>query len=415
MTTTPNEAAQPQQKQYASTGRLGAVMFIGQLGWAAVGAACGTLLAALAAEVKPEDKVDFLALLTTTGAIAAVICMITAGTLSDRTRSRFGPRNPWIIGGAIIGTLAFAAIGLTRNPALLVIAHMIYQSGLNCMLGAFNAVPPDYVPDSVLGTVSAFGGAGYLLAQIIGAVIAGALVTRPSQGFLVAAWMMLISSIIVVFLLPPHPLRNHSPRPPVTWRQFASQMKPPSDGQFWWILVGRFLFVISLFMVMQFQLYIATDEMGMTRAAAGKLIAMNSAVLAVTAVILDVITGPWSDKVKRRKPFTMIAPLIAGAGVIPLFLVNEPWTLTVFAAMGGAAFGTYMAVDGALMVEVLPNRDDSARDLGFLNAANSLPIVFAPGIGATLVKTTGYPGLFIATIVLAVLGSLCITRVTRVK
>lgn len=64
--------------------------------------------------------------------------------------------------------------------------------------------------------------------------------------------------------------------------------------------------------------------MGMTRAAAGKLIAMNSAVLAVTAVILDVITGPWSDKVKRRKPFTMIAPLIAGAGVIPLFLVNEP-------------------------------------------------------------------------------------------
>ena len=57
--------------------------------------------------------------------------------------------------------------------------------------------------------------------------------------------------------------------------------------------------------------------------------------------------------------------------------------------MGGAAFGTYMAVDGALMVEVLPNRDDSARDLGFLNAANSLPIGFAPGIGATLGRTTG--------------------------
>ena len=166
---------------------------------------------------------------------------------------------------------------------------------------------------------------------------------------------------------------------------------------------------------MQFQLYIATDEMGMTRATAGRLIAMNSAVLAVTAVVLDVITGPWSDKIKRRKPFTMIAPLVAGVGVIPLFLVNEPWTLTIFAAIGGAAFGTYMAVDGALMVEVLPDRDDAARDLGFLNAANSLPIVFAPGIGATLVKTVGYPGLFTAAIILAILGSLCITRVRRVK
>ena len=78
MTITPREGAQPQHRQCASTGRLSAVMFIGQLGWAAVGAACGTLLAALAAEVKPEDKVDLLALLTTTGAIAAVSCMSSA-------------------------------------------------------------------------------------------------------------------------------------------------------------------------------------------------------------------------------------------------------------------------------------------------------------------------------------------------
>lgn len=56
MTTTPREGAQPQHRQCASTGRLSAVMFIGQLGWAAVGAACGTLLAALAAEVKPETR-----------------------------------------------------------------------------------------------------------------------------------------------------------------------------------------------------------------------------------------------------------------------------------------------------------------------------------------------------------------------
>lgn len=403
------------EKAHASTGRLGAVMFIGQLGWASVGAAGGTLLAALAADVKPADKVDFLALLTTTGAIIAVICMIMAGTLSDHTRSKYGPRNPWIIGGAIVGTLGFACIGLTRIPALLVIAHMVYQGGLNCMLGAFNAVPPDYVPDSVLGKVSAFGGAGYLLAQILGAVVAASLVQRPSVGFLVAAWFMLVAGIIVVIILPPHPLRNHSPRPPVTWKQFGAQMKPPADGQFWWILVGRFLFVISLFMVMQFQMYIATDEMGMTRVDAGRLIALNSAVLAITAVILDVVTGPWSDRIKRRKPFTMIAPLVAALGVVPLMVVNQPWTLTAFACLGGAAFGTYMAVDGALMVEVLPNRDDSARDLGFLNAANSLPIVFAPGIGALLVRSVGYPGLFITTIVVAVLGSLCITRVTRVN
>ncbi|GAE76423.1 sucrose symporter [Cutibacterium acnes JCM 18918] len=50
---------------------------------------------------------------------------------------------------------------------------MVYQGGLNCMLGAFNAIPPDYVPNSVLGKVSAFGGAGYLLARSSGQLSPG--------------------------------------------------------------------------------------------------------------------------------------------------------------------------------------------------------------------------------------------------
>lgn len=407
---TPTEFV-PQTK----VGRFGPIMLVGQFGWATLGAAAGTLLAALAADVRPEHKVDFLALITSTGAVASVLCIIIAGALSDRTRTRIGPRNPWIIGGALVGTLGFIGIGLTHNPALIVLSHVVYQGGLNCMLGAFNALPADYIDDTILGKVSAFGGAGYLLAQIVGAVIGGALVTHPSFGFVAIGGLLVVSAVIVVLLTPPHPAVGKARLPRLTGRELLARFAPPRDREFWWILIGRFLFILGLFATMQFQLYIATDVMGMTTKAAGALIALNAVVLALSAAVCTVIAGPWSDRIGRRKPFVGWAPVLVAVGVAPLLFVHQPWALTVFMLLAGIAFGTYISVDGALMIEVLPDRADSARDLGFRNAANALPIVLAPGVAAVLVKVAGYDAVFVFSMLAAIAGGLCIFRVRRVR
>ena len=42
-------------------------------------------------------------------------------------------------------------------------------------------------------------------------------------------------------------------------------------------------------------------------------------------------------------------------------------------AISGLGFGTYLAVDLALVADVLPDAADSARDLGLFNIANALP------------------------------------------
>lgn len=51
----------------------------------------------------------------------------------------------------------------------------------------------------------------------------------------------------------------------------------------------------------------------------------------------------------------------------------------------GIAFGIYVGVDLALVVDVLPNPEDSGKDLGVFNIANALPQTFAPLIGGALV------------------------------
>lgn len=392
-------------------GRFGPIMLIGQLGWATLGSVAAPLLAALVALVTPNDKVTFLAVVTTVGAIGAVIANILFGYLSDRTSSVWGPRNPWIIAGAVTACAGFIVLGVSASTWLIVVAYLIYQIGINMMLGAFNALPADYVDDDALGRVSAWGGMGYLLAQIIGSLIGGALVLQPRNGFLIISGVVVIAAIIVVALLPKHPWTQNQK----AQRATPPSLIPPKDKEFWWVFVGRFLFIISLFMTMQFQLYIATDRMGMTTEDAGKIVGLNGAIFALVAAVANLVTGPWSDKIKRRKPFVMIAPLIGALGTIPLLLVPKPAALIVWAVAAGIAFGSYISVDGALMIEVLPNRDDSARDLGFLSAANSLPMVLAPGIAAGIVKAAGYDMVFVIGIVLGVLAAGCISLIKRVR
>src|SRR5579859_6894870 len=47
-------------------------------------------------------------------------------------------------------------------------------------------------------------------------------------------------------------------------------------------------------------------------------------------------------------------------------------------AIGGLGFGIYVAVDLALVVDVLPDKDNAAKDLGVFNMAGALPFSIAP-------------------------------------
>jgi MFS family permease len=77
------------------------------------GAIPGILLPLQIEELDPANKAANLALVATVGAFAAMLAQPLAGALSDRTRSRFGPRGPWIVGSAFAekvgaGYLVFA-------------------------------------------------------------------------------------------------------------------------------------------------------------------------------------------------------------------------------------------------------------------------------------------------------------------
>jgi MFS family permease len=86
-------------------------------------------------------------------------------------------------------------------------------------------------------------------------------------------------------------------------------------------------------------------------------------------------------------------------------------------AIGGLGFGVYMAVDLALVADVLPDKTNAAKDLGVLNIAGALPYTVAPAIAPVILVIGGgsYGVLYAFAGVCAIIGGLAILPVKRVR
>jgi hypothetical protein len=80
-------------------------------------------------------------------------------------------------------------------------------------------------------------------------------------------------------------------------------------------------------------------------------------------------------------------------------------------------FRMYVAVDLALVVDVLPDKDNAAKDLGVFDMAGALPFSIAPGIAPAIraVGSGSYGVLYGVAGVSAIIGAVAILPVRRVR
>lgn len=73
-------------------------------------------LALRIAQIDAKGEAGALSLVLGVGAIFALIANPPIGKLSDRTRSRFGMRRPWLLAGVIVGVIGLLIIALAGHP-----------------------------------------------------------------------------------------------------------------------------------------------------------------------------------------------------------------------------------------------------------------------------------------------------------
>jgi len=363
-----------------------------------------------------EDQINVanLAIVSTIGAFAAMIAQPIAGQISDRTRSRFGRRAPWIVIGALTGALALIGLAFAGTLVGFIIAWTLVQVCFNFAQGPLSAIMPDRVPLKRRGSFAALLGIGMMLGALGGQIIGALFFNSIAAGYITFAVFSVVVLVLFVVFNPDHSSTGITPEP-FSFADFLRTfwVNPIRHPDFFWAFTGRLLLYTGYFVVFGYQLYLLQYYFGVEHPET--VIPILGVLNLVGIVVSTTVSGPLSDKFGRRKPF-----VFASAVVVSLaFLLPWAWpTLTAWMIMvviAGFGFGMFQAVDTALISEVLPSAKSFAKDLGVVNIAATLPQTLAPGIAGAIVLAFGYGTLFPIGIVLGLLGALAIWPIKAVK
>ncbi|WP_262106787.1 MFS transporter [Arthrobacter sp. Marseille-P9274] len=372
------------------------------------------LLAQQAQSFDAANKEAVLALATGFGAAVSLVANPIAGAFSDRTTSALGRRVPWVLGGALLAFAALLLLAGAPTIAVMVAAWCLVQAGCNGAYAAVTAGIPDRVPALQRGQVGGLAAMGQTVGIVFGAVLAN-LAGGFVLGYIYCAVFLLLS--VVMFLVKGRdvPL-DPALRPPFAWGRFLKSfyISPRRHPDFGWAWLTRFLVNLGNNLFTLYLFFFLQDAVGHPDPAAGVL--LLTGIYALMVIVTAVIGGPWSDRIDRRKPFVIAsAATIATASILVALWQTWP-TALVAAAVLGAGFGMFLAVDFALLTQVLPSAADRGKDLGVINIANSSPQVFAPLVAAPVVLYLGgYTALFVLAAVIGLLGAVFVVKIKGVR
>ncbi|MCX4744598.1 MFS transporter [Kitasatospora sp. NBC_01287] len=366
------------------------------------------------ARLDAAHKAADLSWVTGAGALVALLANPLAGALSDRTAGRFGRRRPWILGGALAGALGLLLTAAAHSVPGLVLGWVVAQAGLNAMLAGVTAPVADQVPTEQRAVVSGWTGISQSLGLVVGALLATLLVQGIASGYALTA------ALTVVLALPfvlgcPDPVLPRSARRPLRARALAAGywVSPRRYPDFGWAWATRFLINLGNAIGTLYLLFYLTDAVHYPSPDDGVLIL--TAVYTLAALLTAIPSGVVSDRTGRRRALVVVSCVVMALAAALLAAVHT-WPATVLAAgVLGAGYGIYLAVDQALVTQVLPAAADRAKDLGVINIANSGPQVLAPALAAPIVAHLGgYGGLYTATALVTLLAGLLVHRIRGV-
>jgi MFS family permease len=375
------------------------------------------LLPRLSEQIAGADgKEVALAVVLGIGVIGSVIGNPLAGALSDRTTSRFGRRRPWMLGGALLGMVALFILPSMNTIIGLTILWLFIQFSVNASYAALTATIPDQVPVEQRGVASGWVGLAQTLGIVLGVALVSFVVLGLTSGTYLIAILFFLLVIPFMFILK-DPKLDPADRPPFHLGTFVKGfwISPKQYPDFAWAWLARFLVALAISMSTLYLLFYLQDHLGFSSEEAGQKQTILIALYAFGTMLTAVVGGAISDRSGKRKKFVVTSTIIVAFAALLLAFTKEFNVAVIAAVILGLGYGWYLAVDQALITQVLPAAVDRARDLGVINIANSLPQVLAPVIAAPIVTTLGgYPVLYVVTAIVGLAGAVAVLPIKSV-
>jgi MFS family permease len=380
------------------------------------------VLVTLALKVKSlvglEAAPSNLALVTGIGALVAMLGNPYFGRLSDRTSSSRGMRRPWMVIGIVGGSLGVFVVAVAPNIVVVLAGWCIAQLFFNALLAVQVAVLPDQVPAGQRGLVS-----GVLGVCLPVAAVSGTFVVQLFSGNQLAMFLApcAIGGFFILLFAVRLDDRHRAPqaKPPFSLRALLRTfyVAPRQNPDFAWAFASRFMFILAYAFLATYQTYFLLDKIGSPEGDVPHQVFLGTLAQSVVVIVVSLVGGRLSDRTGRRKVFVLVASVTYGLSLIGIALASSFSAFLVGMAVSGLGFGLYLAVDLALVADILPDTDNAAKDLGVLNIAGALPFFLAPAIAPGILASAGasYSVLFTVAGLCAIVGAAAILPVKGVR
>lgn len=367
-------------------------------------------------------RAEYLGYITGAGGVGALLATPVAGMLSDRTRSRFGRRRPWLLAATGLGIVSLLVMALAPTVLVLGLGWVLAQMGWGSVLALLLTSQADRLSEAQRGRVAGLSGVVQQLAPVAGVLLAGGLSGNNLLLFLVPGAAGIVAMALFVGLVPEPSTRDAElPQPLTRAALFRSYVfDPRRSPDFAWNWFGRSLFITGLTFNTTFTAFFFADRLDVAvEEVTGELASVAG--IGILAAILGAFGGGYlSDRLRRRRAFILIGACVFAAAVITMALSPSVPLILAASVVSNLGLGIFSAVDQALVLDVLPDKEtDAGRFTGINGFSTSIPQGVAPFIAPAFLAIgasgdeKNYTLLYLIAAAFTVVGGLVV--LTRVK
>ena len=359
------------------------------LGLVAVVQGIGIVLQERITVLVPDTSIQYTTLgaLQVAGIIIAVLVQPTVGTLSDYTVSRFGRRKPYIVVGTLLDFVFLVGLA-TSNTVLAVAAFVtLLQLSSNVAQGPFQGYVPDLVAAPQVGLASGMVG----LFTVLGVVTGTALATIgvATGDFVLPTIAMgvvhLATMVLLVFRL--NEGRAAKDRGGRSWPSIAGGAWGADvlrERSFLYLVASRFFILGGSAFLIVLQVPYLERALGMTDRDQRALWILGTTVVAVACTAVATIPAARLSQRVGRKAVIYAAAAISALGMTIAALAPAPPILAIGAILVGIGGGSFLAVDWALLTDIIP-KASAGRYMGISNIATATNAVAAAFVGGLVI------------------------------
>lgn len=332
-------------------------------------------------------------------AITATLTTLLMGTLSDRTRSRWGRRRPFILLGYVfwgISTILFPNVAYIQTTSLAIVMVVVADSimtffGSTANDAAFNAWTTDIASSDHRGRVEGVLNMSVFIAQIVAMVAAGILIDAIGYFlfFYVLGGIVLVTGLVAGWFLKDAeiPATDAHSRP--FWKEFAELFRTET------LRSNRDLFILLLFIMVAsigmnvsfpYMIVYLENYVGVSKSEfsiIGGAVMVGSALVAIP---FGILADRWNKKVMLA-----IAVVVSSFGGFLLSLMDK-LPLLALAGFLWQGFAVAVSIASVAWLKDLLPEDNRGKFLGIRMVFwIALPMVIGPAIGSNLIQAYGIP------------------------